>query len=40
MKLLTATTLALSLCAGTVLPVAAENVVGTVKAWQYMQADG
>lgn len=40
MKLLTATTLALSLCVGTVLPVAAENIVGTVKAWQYMQADG
>ncbi|WP_434636918.1 hypothetical protein ACMYSK_16390 [Klebsiella sp. I138] len=40
MKLLTTTALALSLCAGTVLPVAAENVVGTVKAWQYMQADG
>ena len=34
MKLLTATTLALSLCVGTVLPVAAENIVGTVKAWQ------
>lgn len=32
MKLLTATTLALSLCVGTVLPVAAENIVGTVKA--------
>ncbi|WET16376.1 hypothetical protein [Yersinia aleksiciae] len=40
MKLLTTTTLVLSLCTGTVLPVAAENVVGTVKAWQYMQADG
>ncbi len=40
MKLFTATTLALSLCVGTVLPVAAENIVGTVKAWQYMQADG
>lgn len=40
MKLLTTTTLVLSLCAGTVLPVAAENVVGTVKAWQYMQSDG
>lgn len=40
MKLLTTTALALSLCAGNVLPVAAENVVGTVKAWQYMQADG
>ncbi|HBA6818787.1 TPA: hypothetical protein J1W43_002442 [Escherichia coli] len=40
MKLLTTMALALSLCAGTVLPVAAENVVGTVKAWQYMQADG
>lgn len=40
MKLLTTTALTLSLCAGTVLPVAAENVVGTVKAWQYMQADG
>lgn len=40
MKLLTATTLALSLCVGTILPVAAENVVGTVKARQYMQADG
>lgn len=40
MKLLTTTALALSLCTGTVLPVAAENVVGTVKAWQYMQADG
>ncbi len=32
MKLLTTTALALCLCAGTVLPVAAENVVGTVKA--------
>jgi len=40
MKLLTTTTLVLSLCTGTVLPVAAENVVGTVKAWQYMLADG
>lgn len=40
MKLLTTTTLVLSLYTGTVLPVAAENVVGTVKAWQYMQADG
>lgn len=40
MKLLTTTALVLSLCASAVLPVAAENVVGTVKAWQYMQADG
>lgn len=36
MKLLTTTELVLSLCTGAVLPVGAENVVGTVKAWQYM----
>ena len=40
MKLLTTTVLALSLCTAAVFPVAAENVVGTVKAWQYMQAEG
>lgn len=40
MKLLTTTVLTIGLCAGAIYPVAAENVVGTVKAWQYMQADG
>lgn len=40
MKLLTTTVLTIGLCAGAIFPVAAENVVGTVKAWQYMQADG
>ncbi|ELY2641280.1 hypothetical protein SM100_004065 [Cronobacter sakazakii] len=40
MKLLTATTLAVSFCTGVVFPVTAGNTVGTVKAWSYMQADG
>lgn len=40
MKLLTTTVLTIGLCAGAIFPVAAENVVGMVKAWQYMQADG
>ncbi len=40
MKLLAATTLAVSLCTGAVFPVTAGNSVGTVKAWSYMQADG
>ena len=40
MKLFTTTLLAASLCLGTVFPADAGNTVGTVKAWQYMQADG
>lgn len=40
MKFLTTTVLAASLCLGTVFPADAGNTVGTVKAWQYMQADG
>ncbi|HEO9720554.1 TPA: hypothetical protein QIM56_002979 [Morganella morganii subsp. morganii] len=40
MKLLTTTVLAASLCLGTVFSADAGNTVGTVKAWQYMQADG
>lgn len=39
-KLLTTTALAVSLCAGAAFPASAETVVGTVKFWQYMQADG
>lgn len=39
-KLLTTTTLVVSLCAGATFPASAETVVGTVKFWQYMQADG
>lgn len=40
MKFLTTTVLAASLCLGAVFPADAGNIVGTVKAWQYMQADG
>ncbi|WP_049601695.1 hypothetical protein, partial [Yersinia similis] len=40
MKLFTATVLVASLCLGTTFPSAAGNIVGSVKAWQYMQADG
>ncbi|CAI2477892.1 hypothetical protein [Serratia liquefaciens] len=40
MKLLTTTVLAASFCLGVVFPADAGNTVGTVKAWQYMQADG
>lgn len=40
MKLLTTTALAVSLCVTTMAPAVAENTVGTVKSWQYMQADG
>lgn len=40
MKLLTTTVLAASFCLGAVFPADAGNTVGTVKAWQYMQADG
>lgn len=36
----TTTLLAASLCLTAPLAVQAEKVVGTVKAWQYMQADG
>ncbi|WP_312229438.1 hypothetical protein [Pseudescherichia sp.] len=39
-KLLTTTALAVSLYAGAVFPASAETVVGIVKFWQYMQADG
>lgn len=39
-KLLTTTALTVSLCAGATFPASAETVVGTVKFWQYMQADG
>lgn len=39
-KLLITTALAVSLCAGATFPTSAETVVGTVKFWQYMQADG
>ncbi|MFZ4171818.1 hypothetical protein ACEV60_24665 [Enterobacter ludwigii] len=40
MKLLTTTALVVSLCITTMTAAHAENSVGTVKAWQYMQADG
>lgn len=40
MKLLTTTVLAASFYLGAVFPADAGNTVGTVKAWQYMQADG
>ncbi|HHQ6575632.1 TPA: hypothetical protein ACSTLY_003060 [Serratia fonticola] len=40
MKLLATTAFVLSLCTGAVFSAAAENTVGTVKAWSYMQADG
>ncbi len=40
MKLFTTTVLVASLCLGTTFPSAAGNIVGSVKAWQYMQADG
>ncbi|EAY2061908.1 hypothetical protein B6B36_14760 [Salmonella enterica] len=40
MKLFTTTLLAASLCLGTVFPADAGNIVGSVKAWQYMQANG
>ncbi len=40
MKLLTTTVLAASFCLGAIFPADAGNVVGTVKAWQYMQVDG
>ncbi|EFC1800404.1 hypothetical protein FBH80_22500 [Escherichia coli] len=40
MKLLTSAALAASLCITSVTPAIAENIVGSVKAWQYMQADG
>ncbi|SQB42005.1 Uncharacterised protein [Citrobacter koseri] len=40
MKLLTTAALAASLCIISVSPVLAENIVGSVRAWQYMQADG
>lgn len=39
-KLLTTTALAVSLYVGAAFPAFAETVVGTVKFWQYMQADG
>ena len=40
MKLLTTTALAASICLGAVFPTQAGNIVGKVKAWQYMQAEG
>lgn len=40
MKLLTTAALAASLGIISVSPVLAENIVGSVKAWQYMQANG
>lgn len=40
MKLLITAALAASLCFISVSPVLAENIVGSVRAWQYMQADG
>ena len=40
MKLPTMAALTAILCVGAVFPAGAENVVGTVKAWSYMQADG
>ncbi|PAZ98671.1 hypothetical protein APX86_00340, partial [Escherichia coli] len=40
MKLLTTTALAASFFLGAVFPTEAGNIVGTVKAWQYMQAEG
>lgn len=40
MKLLITAALAASLGIISVSPVLAENIVGSVKAWQYMQADG
>ncbi|MEH4912270.1 hypothetical protein PO448_24585 [Klebsiella pneumoniae] len=40
MKLLTTTLLATSICLNAVFPADAGNIVGSVKAWEYMQADG
>lgn len=40
MKLLTTTLLATSICLSSVFPADAGNIVGSVKAWEYMQADG
>ncbi|SPZ64872.1 Uncharacterised protein [Serratia quinivorans] len=40
MKFLTTTVLAASICLGAVFPADAGNIVGSVKAWQYMQSDG
>ena len=40
MKLLTTTLLATSICLSGVFPADAGNIVGSVKAWEYMQADG
>lgn len=40
MKLLTTTILSASIFLGAVSPADAGNIVGSVKAWQYMQADG
>ncbi|MCF0003129.1 hypothetical protein LZ655_20625 [Klebsiella pneumoniae] len=40
MKLLTTTLLATSICLSAVFPADAGNIVGSVKAWEYMQADG
>ncbi|EFH2856439.1 hypothetical protein GSG63_02070 [Escherichia coli] len=40
MKLLTTTLLATSICLSAVFSADAGNIVGSVKAWEYMQADG
>ena len=40
MKLFTTTLLAASICLGTVFQADAGNIVGSVKAWQHMQANG
>lgn len=40
MKLLITTLLATSICLSAVFPADAGNIVGSVKAWEYMQADG
>lgn len=40
MKLLTTTLLATSICLSAVFPADAGNIVDSVKAWEYMQADG
>lgn len=40
MKLLTTTLLVTSICLSAVFPADAGNIVGSVKAWEYMQADG
>ncbi|MDL3689006.1 hypothetical protein QR238_11425 [Salmonella enterica] len=40
MKLFTTAALAASLCITSVPPVLADDIMGSVRSWQYMQADG